>query len=202
MTAAGIHMRHTYCAHTHIEREMNGKTPGGRKWTHFSLYSASFNFSSSNGWIVTNWPISCSMSHHMWGRQSVVLDLCNHSLERIWLLSSEAIVCLCSWNSRGISWIECTLCKITEQLILKRKHLLAQSPYWHCNQMCHITLTLHVCEPTFTLESRRDGCVVTCEKAIKPLTTVQDCVSPLLSDTSHDIFKEILGQGQLFLWKI
>ena len=105
---------------------MNGKTPGCRKWSHFSLYSGSFNFSSSDGLIVSNWPICCSMSHHMWRRQSGVLDLCNHSLERIWLLSSQAIVCLCSWNSRGISWTQCTLCKITEQLIWKRKHLLTQ----------------------------------------------------------------------------
>lgn len=178
---------------------MNGKTPGCGKWSHFSLYSGSFNFSSSDGWIVSNWPICCSMSHHMWGRQSAALDLCNHSLERIWLLSSQAIVCLCSWNSRGISWTQCTLCKITEQLIWKRKHLLAQSQYWHRYQTCHIRLTLHVCEPMFILESWGDGCTVTCEKATKPGTTVQDCVSALASDASHDIFKEILQQGKLFL---
>ena len=54
--------------------------------------------------------------------------------------------------------------------------------------------TLYVYELTSIWGGKGDGGGVAGEKAEKPVTTVQDCVSTFVSMTSLDIFKETLGQ--------
>ena len=64
--------------------------------------------------------------------------------------------------------------------------------HWHFCKTCRIMFTLYVYELTSLWGGKGDGGEG--KKADKPVTTVQDCVSTFVSETSLDIFKETSGE--------
>ena len=98
-------------------------------------------------------------------------------------------------NSRLVSRIKCwglTFLQTIDKFAFVR--VIAYITFWFFYKTCHITVKLHVYDLTFISWGAGDCGEIIADKAAKPVTTDQDCVSTFVSAKPLDIFKEASEQ--------